>query len=145
MFPIFGILIPSAFIVGTHYVNFKEDSTLIDENYTQYKSIVVDEASDTEDQFNYTEGDAQVVQDIKQRQQEKEHLRLLVNQASRVSRMSEGPSEAPSHGQSPAETNKRPSNADSIKNTDSSKFVGKRISDMSGASFGLLSRGTSDS
>lgn len=36
VFPIFGILIPSAFIVYTHYVNFKEDCTLIDENYSQY-------------------------------------------------------------------------------------------------------------
>lgn len=48
VFPIFGTLIPSAFIIYTHYANLKEDANMIDESYNHYKSITVDVA-DTED------------------------------------------------------------------------------------------------
>ena len=34
VFPIFDILIPSAFIVYTHYINFSEDQDMLDKSYS---------------------------------------------------------------------------------------------------------------
>ncbi len=55
VFPIFYILIPSAFIIYTHYVNFSEDRDMIEENYTRYSTRLFDQAYDEEDQFIYNE------------------------------------------------------------------------------------------
>ena len=64
VFPIFYILMPSAFIIYTHYVNFSEDRDMIEENYRRYSTRLVDQASDEEDQFIYNEQETDAYEQI---------------------------------------------------------------------------------